>query len=173
MLVSNASFQLLCYDYLYTSKLYYTIPLIQMLVSTALLQLLCYDYTYTSKLYYTRSPLEDSRLFGPSPWKVLATTYDKKNISEQPSPWRKSCKRESCYGDREYTSKMFGLTILSVKNGRKILRAQPRVFHFLLDSRSINYYTIGTSRFPLPPRGFYATRIYTPPPINVYSVYLK
>ena len=21
-------------------------------------------------------------------------------ISEQPSPWRKSCKRESCYGDR-------------------------------------------------------------------------
>ena len=26
---------------------------------------------------YTRSPLEDSRLFGPSPWKVLATTYEK------------------------------------------------------------------------------------------------
>ena len=51
---------------------------------------------------YTQSPLEDSRLFGPSPWKVLATTYDKKNISEQPSPWRKSCKRESCYGDRVY-----------------------------------------------------------------------
>ena len=25
---------------------------------------------------YTRSPLEDSRLFGPSPWKVLATTYE-------------------------------------------------------------------------------------------------
>ena len=28
---------------------------------------------------YTRSPLEDSRLFGPSPWKVLATTYEKKD----------------------------------------------------------------------------------------------
>ena len=25
---------------------------------------------------YTRSPLEDSRLFGPSPWKILATTYE-------------------------------------------------------------------------------------------------
>ena len=24
---------------------------------------------------YTRSPLQDSRLFGPRPWKVLATTY--------------------------------------------------------------------------------------------------
>ena len=23
-------------------------------------------------------------------------------ISEQPSPWRESCKRESCYGDRVY-----------------------------------------------------------------------
>ena len=23
------------------------------------------------------SPLEDSRLFGPSPWKILATTYEK------------------------------------------------------------------------------------------------
>ena len=48
---------------------------------------------------YTRSPLEDSRLFGPSPWKILAATNEK-NISEQPSPWRKSCERESCYGDR-------------------------------------------------------------------------
>ena len=27
---------------------------------------------------YTRSPLEDSRLFGPGPWKILATTYEKK-----------------------------------------------------------------------------------------------
>ena len=27
---------------------------------------------------YTRSPLEDSRLFGPSPWKILATTYETK-----------------------------------------------------------------------------------------------
>ena len=48
---------------------------------------------------YTRSPLEDSGLFGPSPWKILATAYEKK-VPEQPSPWRKSCKRESCYGDR-------------------------------------------------------------------------
>ena len=26
--------------------------------------------------FYTRSPLEGSRLFGPSPWKILATTYE-------------------------------------------------------------------------------------------------
>ena len=45
------------------------------------------------------SPLEDSRLFGPSRWKILAATNDK-YISEQPSPWRKYYKRESCYGDR-------------------------------------------------------------------------
>ena len=25
---------------------------------------------------YSRSPLQDSRLFGPSPWKILATTYE-------------------------------------------------------------------------------------------------
>ena len=51
---------------------------------------------------YTRSPLEDSRLFGPSPWKILAATNEK-DISEQPSPWRKSSKRESCYGDWVYS----------------------------------------------------------------------
>ena len=26
-----------------------------------------------------------------------------KRVPEQPSPWRKSCKRESCYGDRVYS----------------------------------------------------------------------
>ena len=26
-----------------------------------------------------------------------------KRITEQPSPWRKSCERESCFGDRVYT----------------------------------------------------------------------
>ena len=25
---------------------------------------------------YPRSPLQDSRLFGPSPWKILAATYE-------------------------------------------------------------------------------------------------
>ena len=29
----------------------------------------------TSRVY-TRSPLQDSRLFGPSPWKILAATYE-------------------------------------------------------------------------------------------------
>ena len=35
---------------------------------------------------YTRSPLQDSRLFGPSPWKVLATTYDKNRFLSNPAP---------------------------------------------------------------------------------------
>ena len=52
-------------------------------------------------IQYTRSPLEDSRLFGPSPWKILAATNEK-HISEQPSPWQKSSKRESCCGDQVY-----------------------------------------------------------------------
>ena len=28
----------------------------------------------------------------------------KKRITEQPRPWRKSCERESCYGDRVYVT---------------------------------------------------------------------
>ena len=64
---------------------------------------------------YTRSPLEDSRLFGPSPWKILATTYERKTISEQRSPWRKSSKRESCYGDRVYV--IAGAVIAGVGGG--------------------------------------------------------
>ena len=51
---------------------------------------------------YTRSPSQDFRLFGPRPWKILAITYAQKTISEQPRPWRKSCERASCYGDRVY-----------------------------------------------------------------------
>ena len=55
----------------------------------------------------TRSPLEDSRLrlFGPSPWKILAAT-------EQPSPWRRSSKRESCYGDRVYCCYRYWFALL-------------------------------------------------------------
>ena len=33
-----------------------------------------------SIVHYTRSPLQDSRLFGPSPWKILATTYEKNDF---------------------------------------------------------------------------------------------
>ena len=62
-----------------------------------------YSYRYRFVLpSYTRSPLQDSRLFGPRPWEILAATNEH-DISEQPSPWRKSSKRESCYGDRVYT----------------------------------------------------------------------
>ena len=31
-------------------------------------------------IHYTRSPLEDSRLFGPSPWKILAATYEENDF---------------------------------------------------------------------------------------------
>ena len=33
-----------------------------------------------AKFHYTRSPLQDSRLFGPRPWKILATTYEKNDF---------------------------------------------------------------------------------------------
>ena len=35
---------------------------------------------------YTLSPLKDSHLFGPSPWKVLATTYERKRFLSNPAP---------------------------------------------------------------------------------------
>ena len=40
---------------------------------------------YITELQYTRSPLQDSCFFGPSPWKILATTYEKRNMSN-PAP---------------------------------------------------------------------------------------
>ena len=33
-----------------------------------------------TKHTYTRSPLEDSRLFGPNPWKILGTTYEQNDF---------------------------------------------------------------------------------------------
>ena len=36
------------------------------------------SFLLTSCVEYARSPLQDSRLFGPRPWKVLATTYEQK-----------------------------------------------------------------------------------------------
>ena len=39
-----------------------------------------YAWSYwTALTVYTRSPLEDSRLFGPSPWKIFAATYEQKD----------------------------------------------------------------------------------------------
>ena len=35
---------------------------------------------------YTRSPLQDSRLFGPRPWKVLAATYETNGFLSSPDP---------------------------------------------------------------------------------------
>ena len=73
-----------------------------------------YAHTYTPILYvsvcmsryamlYTWSPLEDSRLFGPSPWKILRPLSMNTWVPEQPSPWRTSSKRESCYGNQVYS----------------------------------------------------------------------
>ena len=36
--------------------------------------------------HYTRSPLQDSRLFGPRPWKILATTYETNGFLSNPAP---------------------------------------------------------------------------------------
>ena len=35
---------------------------------------------------YTRSPLQDSRLFGPRPWKILAATYETNGFLSNPDP---------------------------------------------------------------------------------------
>ena len=40
----------------------------------------CFQIWCSNQSSYTRSPLEDSRLFGPSPWKILAAADDKKHI---------------------------------------------------------------------------------------------
>ena len=45
---------------------------------------LCADYAQSP--YYTRSPLEDPRLFGPSPWKILAAIYEQKGLLSNPAP---------------------------------------------------------------------------------------
>ena len=36
--------------------------------------------------HYTRSPLEDSRLFGPSPWKILALIVYTNGFLSNPAP---------------------------------------------------------------------------------------
>ena len=54
--------------------------------------ILYYTIVYCTTLYlhntifYTRSPLEDSCLFGPSPWKILATTYEANGFLSNPAP---------------------------------------------------------------------------------------
>ena len=35
---------------------------------------------------YTRSPSQGFRLFGPRPWKVLATTYEENGFLSNPDP---------------------------------------------------------------------------------------
>ena len=36
--------------------------------------------------YYTRSPSQDFRIFGPRPWKILATTYERNGFLSNPDP---------------------------------------------------------------------------------------
>ena len=38
------------------------------------------------QLSCTRSPSQDFRLFGPRPWKILATTYEQKRFLSNPDP---------------------------------------------------------------------------------------
>ena len=46
---------------------------------------LCFSLGSEHLRQYTRSPLEDSRLFGPSPWKILAAANEKTYLSN-PAP---------------------------------------------------------------------------------------
>ena len=50
---------------------------------------------------YTQFAIQDSRLFGPNPRKVLAppSNYLSKKVSRQPNPWRKSWYVKSCYAN--------------------------------------------------------------------------
>ena len=51
---------------------------------------------------YTRSPFRRFPSFRTQPLENLTPLPTNKWVPEQPSPWRKSSKRESCYGDRVY-----------------------------------------------------------------------
>ena len=48
---------------------------------------------------YTQFAIQDSGLFGPNPWKILAppSNYLSKKVSGQPNPWNKSWIVNSCY----------------------------------------------------------------------------
>ena len=53
-----------------------------MVIAIAYVVLLCYKYFHM----YTQSPLQDSRLLGPRPWKVLAATYETNGFLSNPDP---------------------------------------------------------------------------------------
>ena len=60
---------------------------ISMMLGIAIIEQLIYTRSGRSSRddEYTRSPLQDSRLFGPSPWKILAATNEKTYLSN-PAP---------------------------------------------------------------------------------------
>ena len=72
------------------------------------LSLSIYIYIYRERerhapLYIHPVSLRRFPSFRTQPLENLTPLPTNKWISEQPSPWRKSSKRESCYGDRVYT----------------------------------------------------------------------
>ena len=51
--------------------------------------LACIDQVLLQQMlgtHWSTPGLQDSRLFGPRPWKILATTYDKKGFLSNPDP---------------------------------------------------------------------------------------
>ena len=66
-------------------------------------------WLYLNDMFYTRFPSQDSGLFGPNPWEILAppSKYISNKVSGQPNPWRKSCEGKSCDGNWELV--VFGL----------------------------------------------------------------
>ena len=45
-----------------------------------------YTYVHIHIGVYTRSPSQEFRLFGPRPWKILATTYENNRFLSNPDP---------------------------------------------------------------------------------------
>ena len=65
-----------CHDehYITTTRIIITITIVRNRVAAARVRRVGGEGAY-----YTRSPLQDSRLFRPRPWKISATTYEKKD----------------------------------------------------------------------------------------------
>ena len=78
----------------------------------AIISSICEPKNYANKNRFKKCSLSISAsMLGPSsnsqePY-FNPGRANEKDISEQPSPWRKSSKRESCYGDRVYGQHLY------------------------------------------------------------------
>ena len=92
--------------------------------------------------------------FRTQPLENLTPLPMNKWISEQPSPWRKSSKRRSCYGDRVYPVKLPEVFGDSCKNKTSILWV-------FAENRFLPFAPVGFRRKPSPwRRSCYGDRVY-------------